>query len=165
MSPTFKASTRPKLACEVAADRVLAGRLADTGEIVEVCSAHELSPGLVVPDLIENNLREPDTVAQIIRDAMGSNALREAKGIIALGGTAYLHFGRVGVLAAAAVPPKDPGRAKFLNWPQYDAAADLANSEPHSRRAADCASTKLGVFSPSPARWTSAQAIANTGTL
>ncbi|HZQ68843.1 MAG TPA: pilus assembly protein PilM [Terriglobales bacterium] len=65
-------SLKPKLACEISADRVLAGRLSDTGHIVEMCAASELSPGSVVPDLIENNLRDADSVYHTIRDTLGS---------------------------------------------------------------------------------------------
>ena len=53
---------KPKLACEIASDRVLAGRLADHGDTVEVCAAQELAPGIVVADLVENNLRQRSTV-------------------------------------------------------------------------------------------------------
>ena len=60
---------KPKLACEVSADRVLAGRLTDNGDALEVCAARELAPGSVVPDLVENNLRQRDAVrAGIDRD-------------------------------------------------------------------------------------------------
>ena len=65
-------SLKPKLACEISADRILAGRISDTGEMVEMCAANELSPGSVVPDLIENNLRDADTVYHSIRDTLGS---------------------------------------------------------------------------------------------
>lgn len=37
-----------------------------------MCAAQELSPGSVVPDLIENNLRQADAVSLTIRDAMDS---------------------------------------------------------------------------------------------
>ena len=64
------------LACEIAADRVLAGRIGESGEVLESCSSYELAPGSVVPDLIENNLRQADTVFQTIRDALGSLSAR-----------------------------------------------------------------------------------------
>lgn len=71
----------------------------------------------------------------------------------------------VGVgVGGGRVTPRKLGRPNVLARPQQVRAADW-NSGPHSRRAADCASTKLGVFSPSPAKWTSAHAMANTGTL
>jgi hypothetical protein len=57
MSSTSNIS-KPKLACEIAADRVLAGRLSDGGEGLEASAARELAPGSVIPDLVENNLRQ-----------------------------------------------------------------------------------------------------------
>jgi type IV pilus assembly protein PilM len=65
-------SSRPKLACEIAADRVLAGRAAENGAMVEMCASHELAPGSVVPDLIESNLRQREAVLQTLRDTLGT---------------------------------------------------------------------------------------------
>ena len=56
MSGSFQNGGKPRLACEISADRILAGRATDAGGTVEVCSARELAPGSVVPDLVENNL-------------------------------------------------------------------------------------------------------------
>jgi type IV pilus assembly protein PilM len=72
MSTKSKSGSKPRLACEIAPDRVLAGRVAENGEIVETCASHELAPGSVVPDLIEANLRERGSVYQIIRDTLES---------------------------------------------------------------------------------------------
>jgi len=72
MGSSFRTSSKPRLACEIAADRVLAGRVSDRGNVVEVCAAEELAPGSVVPDLIEANLRERTGVQRAIRDALGS---------------------------------------------------------------------------------------------
>src|SRR5438128_11534430 len=63
-------SARPKLACEIAADRVIAGRAADSGQVLELCSTSELAPGCVVPDLTEHNLRERNSVVRALRDAL-----------------------------------------------------------------------------------------------
>jgi len=63
--------SKPKLACEIAADRVLAGRVSERGDVVEMCAAGELAPGSVVPDLMEANLRERNRVAAAIRDTLG----------------------------------------------------------------------------------------------
>jgi type IV pilus assembly protein PilM len=71
MSANFSSSSRPNLACEITADRVLAGRVMQTGGPVE-CAAYSLPPGTVVPDLTEANLRDRDAVSQSIRDALGS---------------------------------------------------------------------------------------------
>src|SRR5580704_14203326 len=67
---------KPKLACEIAADRVLAGRFADNGGGLEACAARELAPGSVVPDLVEGNLRQADAVRAGIEAALGAVAGR-----------------------------------------------------------------------------------------
>src|ERR1700760_2998427 len=72
MSDSSKSSRKPKLACEISADRVLAGRISESGELLESCAARELAPGSVVPDLTENNLLQPERVREAIREAVGS---------------------------------------------------------------------------------------------
>lgn len=75
MSPTAT-TAKPKLACEIAADRVLAGRLMDDGSGLEACAARELAPGSVVPDLVESNLRQRTAVRDGIESALGDVAGR-----------------------------------------------------------------------------------------
>ena len=75
MSPTTKIA-RPKLACEIAADRVLAGRVVDGGTGLEASAARELAPGSVVPDLVESNLRQREAVRSGIQETLGSVAGR-----------------------------------------------------------------------------------------
>ena len=70
MSAKVNSGSKPKLACEVAADRVLAGRLSDSGDVVAECASHELAPGSVVPDLIDSNLRQRSTVYKTIEDTL-----------------------------------------------------------------------------------------------
>src|SRR6202051_2770779 len=67
---------KPKLACEIAADRVLVGRLAEDGMSLEACAARELAPGSVVPDLVEGNLRQRDAVSTAVEEALSSVAGR-----------------------------------------------------------------------------------------
>ena len=74
---------KPKLACEIAADRVLAGRLTDDGEGLEASAARELAPGSVIPDLVENNLRQRDAVRAGIEAVLGGVAGR-SKDVIAI---------------------------------------------------------------------------------
>ncbi|HEY7095611.1 MAG TPA: hypothetical protein VH437_02725 [Terriglobales bacterium] len=76
-------TSKPKLACEIAADRVLAGRVTDDGTMLAACAARELAPGNVVPDLIENNLRQRTAVFESIREALGSIGGR-SKDVIAV---------------------------------------------------------------------------------
>lgn len=75
MSPSNR-TAKPKLACEISADRVLAGRVIDDGSGLEACAARELAPGSVVPDLVENNLRQRSVVRDGIQSALGSVAGR-----------------------------------------------------------------------------------------
>src|SRR6266852_3838380 len=65
-------TARPSLACEIAPDRVIAARAADSGQVLELCSTSELAPGCVVPDLTENNLRERRSVISALREALDS---------------------------------------------------------------------------------------------
>ena len=74
---------KPKLACEIAADRVLAGRLTDHGDGLEASAARELAPGSVIPDLVENNLRQRGAVRAGIEAALGGVAGR-SKDVIAI---------------------------------------------------------------------------------
>lgn len=76
MSSNSKSASRPKLACEIAGDRVFAARVADKGGTLEAYSGRELAMGSVVPDLIEANLRRRDDVARSIREALGSVGAR-----------------------------------------------------------------------------------------
>src|SRR6201997_3713226 len=69
-------TAKPKLACEIAADRVLAGRVFDNGSGLEVCAAQELAPGSVIPDLVESNLRQRAAVRDGIESALGGVAGR-----------------------------------------------------------------------------------------
>jgi len=95
-------SSKPKLACEISADRVLAGRLADSGSMLEACSSRELAPGSVVPDLIENNLRQPAPVFESIRETLGAVAGRTRDVIAILPDAAV----RVALLDFDALPAK-----------------------------------------------------------
>lgn len=74
MSPNSNIA-KPKLACEIAADRVLAGRLSG-GKALEACASRELAPGIVVPDLVENNLRQREAVSAGIESALSSVGVR-----------------------------------------------------------------------------------------
>lgn len=68
----MSSGAKPKLACEISADRVLAGRVSDRGRNIEMCAAGELKPGTVVPDLTETNLKEPAAIRAMIRETLGS---------------------------------------------------------------------------------------------
>jgi len=103
MSRVPNSGSGPKLACEISADRVLAGRVAENGgHRLEACASNELSPGSVVPDLIETNLRQPDGVFEILRDTLTSLGGR-ARDVIAVLPDAAV---RVVLLDFETLPPK-----------------------------------------------------------
>jgi len=102
MSGSTKFGARPPLACEIAADRVLAGRSADAGRMVEMCSAHELAPGMVVPDLMESNLRDGSAIRRAIEGALGGIGGRSRDVIAILPDTAV----RVVLLDFETLPSK-----------------------------------------------------------
>jgi type IV pilus assembly protein PilM len=94
--------SKPKLACEVAADRVLAGRVAEHGGAIEMCAAGELSPGSLVPDLTETNLRDRAGVSKAIRETLGAVSGRARDVIAVLPDTAV----RVALLDFETLPTK-----------------------------------------------------------
>ena len=102
MTSTSKHVRRPTLACEIAADRVLAGRAADTGRMVEVVSARELAPGSLVPDLMEPNLRDKSAIRHAIEGALTSVGARSRDVIAILPDTAV----RVVLLDFETLPAK-----------------------------------------------------------
>ena len=97
-----KHERRPVLACEIAADRVLAGRASDHGRMVETSAARELAPGTVVPDLTETNLRDGAALRQAIESALGSVGARSRDVIAVLPDTAV----RVVLLDFQTLPAK-----------------------------------------------------------
>lgn len=99
-SVELSSRSKPKLACEVAADRVLAGRVAERGDIIEMCAAGELSPGSLVPDLTEANLRDRSGVSKAIRETLGVISGRSRDVIAVLPDTAV----RVALLDFETLP-------------------------------------------------------------
>jgi type IV pilus assembly protein PilM len=102
MKSASKSVRRPTLACEIGADRVLAGRASDAGRVVEIASARELAPGTVMPDLMEANLRDGAAVRQAIESALGSVGARGRDVIAILPDTAV----RVVLLDFETLPAK-----------------------------------------------------------
>lgn len=95
-------SAKPKLACEIAADRVLVGRASDRGDMVEMCATGELPAGSVVPDLTENNLRDRGRLLETLRETLGAISGRSRDVIAVLPDTAV----RVALLDFDTLPAK-----------------------------------------------------------
>ena len=112
MSISTKHVARPSLACEIAADRVLAGRGAGAGRMVETCAARELAPGTVIPDLTESNLRDGTAIRSAIESALGSVAGRSRDVIAILPDTAV----RVVLLDFETLPSKPEEAEAVVEW-------------------------------------------------
>jgi type IV pilus assembly protein PilM len=69
------------VACEIAGDRVLAGRASERNTVE--CTSYELKAATVVPDLTESNIRDRTLVYQTVRDAL-DNVAGRAKEVIAV---------------------------------------------------------------------------------
>jgi type IV pilus assembly protein PilM len=70
MSSTLSTS-KPKVACEIASDRVVAGRISERGTIAD-CTSSDLPTGVVDPDLTETNLRDRNAVYRVLHDTLDS---------------------------------------------------------------------------------------------
>jgi type IV pilus assembly protein PilM len=103
MSRDSHSGSRPKLACEISADRVLAGRVSENGgRALEACASSQLPSGSVVPDLTELNLRQPDAVYETVRDTLANLRARSSDVIAVLPDAAV----RVVLLDFETLPPK-----------------------------------------------------------
>lgn len=103
---------RPKLACEIGSDRILAGHLGPDGAGLDACAARELGPGCVVPDLVESNLRQMDAVRSAIEDALGGLGAR-SKDVIAIVPDAAV---RVALLDFDTLPSDDEEAAGVVRF-------------------------------------------------
>ena len=83
MSAASKSGGKPKLACEISAERILAGRISDRRQTVTACARYELAPGSVVPDLTENNLARREAVRKAIQETLSSISER-SRDVIAI---------------------------------------------------------------------------------
>src|SRR5260370_12147503 len=118
MTSSSKHDRRPTLACEIAADRVLAGRAADAGRMVEMASARELAPGTVVPDLMEANLRDGTAVRRAVENALGGVGGRCPDGIAILPCTP----GRVALVVFRNLPSERDEAEAVVRFPAQGAA-------------------------------------------
>jgi type IV pilus assembly protein PilM len=70
------AITRPRVACEITADRVVAARAAENGGKLEAATAATLPPGLLTPGLQQANIGDRAQLAPVLREALAAVAGR-----------------------------------------------------------------------------------------
>ncbi|HYX67553.1 MAG TPA: hypothetical protein VE825_00350 [Terriglobales bacterium] len=74
MTPTT--TTRPRLACEILSDRVVAGRATDKRDYVELYTSRALAGGAVAPSLTAGNVADAALLRQTVADALAAVAGR-----------------------------------------------------------------------------------------
>lgn len=72
MTPKLQSSARPRLACELIADRVLAARTTDRRDLVETHTARPLPGGTLAPSLTASNVLDSASLTRAIEEALGS---------------------------------------------------------------------------------------------
>ena len=75
--------THPKLACEIAAGQVLAGRADDSGALVEYYTSRSLPPGVLAPGLAPANVLAADALRDAVAGALSAAGGR-ARDVIAV---------------------------------------------------------------------------------
>ena len=63
-------SDRPRLACEITAERVIAGRANGAGDALDAYTSRALASGTLVPSLIHSNVPSPESLRQAIADTL-----------------------------------------------------------------------------------------------
>ncbi len=75
MTTTFHIS-RPRIACEISADRIVAARAAESVANLEAAVAAALPPGLLTPGLLQANISDRAKAVPIVRDSLAAVAAR-----------------------------------------------------------------------------------------
>jgi type IV pilus assembly protein PilM len=68
--------SRPRIACEISADRIVAARAAEGGANLEAAVTAALPPGLLTPGLLQANIAERAKAVPILRDSLAAVAAR-----------------------------------------------------------------------------------------
>ena len=69
---TRRRTARPRLACEINGERVIAARLSATGGAVEVYASRKLAPGVVTPGLSGTNVGDPGALQEALASSLES---------------------------------------------------------------------------------------------
>jgi len=73
---TTRNITRPRVACEISADRIVSARTADGGTTLEAAAAAALPEGLLTPGLQQANIADRSKLVPAVRDALAAVAGR-----------------------------------------------------------------------------------------
>ncbi|MGH9579629.1 MAG: hypothetical protein ACRD2R_01440 [Terriglobales bacterium] len=110
MSGNSKARARLRMACEIAADRVLAARAEEDGRAIHIYASRALPPGVVSPGLAAANVADPAALREAVASALGAVAGRSRDVIAVLPDAAV----RVALLDFDAFPEKHAEAAALV---------------------------------------------------
>jgi type IV pilus assembly protein PilM len=103
---------RPKLACEIGSDRVIAARVGPRSAALEMYSSRRLATGSVAPGLAAPNVLQGETLKEAIRGALGTVA-GNSKDVIAVVPDASV---RVLLLEFDSLPDKPEDAAAIIRF-------------------------------------------------
>lgn len=103
---------RPRIACEIAASQVLAGRADESGSVVEYYTARSLAPGVVAPGLAPANVLAAGALREAIAGALTAAGGR-ARDVIAVLPDATV---RVVLLDFETLPERGPEAAAIVRF-------------------------------------------------
>ena len=72
---------RPKLACEITAERVIAARAGEGGQMLEAAAAQRLPEGALTPGLQQANVATREALVTALRDSLAAVAGRPATSV------------------------------------------------------------------------------------
>ena len=72
MSPKLQTISRPRLACELLPDRIVAARAAERRDLVEAHTARSLPAGTLAPGLTATNVLDRSPLARALEEALGA---------------------------------------------------------------------------------------------
>src|SRR5260370_3125920 len=84
MATRTSKNARPTLACEICSDRVVAARVNEGGQHIEIHTSRALPPGILTPSLTGKNINDAGTLSAVLADALGalSGRLRDVIAVL-----------------------------------------------------------------------------------
>ncbi|MGH9602690.1 MAG: type IV pilus biogenesis protein PilM [Terriglobales bacterium] len=103
---------RPRMACEIAANRVIAARASDDGSAIELHTSRPLAAGCVAPGLTASNVFDREGLRQAVRAVMDVVTRRSKDVIVVLPDAAV----RVALLDFESLPEKESDAAALVRF-------------------------------------------------
>ena len=112
MALSAKHAERPKLACEIGADRVIAARASENASSVQIYTTRRLPPGTLAPGLASPNILQAEALRQAISGSLNSVAGKSKDVIVVVPDSAV----RVLLLDFETLPDKPEDAAAIIRF-------------------------------------------------